>query len=205
MQPHGTGTCGQFVLHFEMDKIRRYFGEGASAGYPDHKDWTNKMASVMEKIVENKNKSSWEPAAKKVIAKFLEAEKERAQIAKEMAESRDFMEDIAKMASIQLAQGFGHFGGCTKCGYRKLGSTCCNPNKINAKDRAEKEFAEKSGSVQIEGQYDPERYKFHFLQICLEIVKECTGDPLLPDKTKKGSGDCPLVKANQFRMVLPVC
>ena len=183
-QPFGKGLCGQFVLHFQMDKIRRFFGEGPSAGYVDYKDWTAKMATVMDKIVANKNLSNIDKAAEKVIKKIAENKAKVEADAKHLADSRTFQDEVAKLASIAVDKGFGHFGGCAKCAFAKLGSTCCNPNKIEAKVRAQKEMTEKPLSTADFLQ----RYKHHFMEVCLEIVKRHTGVDNLPDKKKKGGG-----------------
>ena len=197
-QPFGKGVCGQFVLHFQMDRIRRFFGEGPTAGYPDYKEWTAKMATAMDKIVQNKNLSNITQAAKKVIKKIDDAKAKAEADAKLLADSRSFQDEVAKLASIAVGKGFGHFGGCSKCAFAKLGSTCCNPNKIEAKARAEKEMKEKSLSTAEFLQ----RYKHHFMEVCLEIVKRHTGVDNLPDKTKKGGGCATSVHMSEPRIYL---
>jgi len=190
-QAAGSGQCGQFVLHWINDQIRKFLGEGSSAGYPAPEFWSGRIQSLAEKIIKNKHISLIQVSkAEKAFEMEAHAKDMQAKMAASIKSSMDLQEEVSKMARLQAHGSFGNLGGCPKCKFAQFGSTCCNPQKMEAKKRAEYDKAQEIGGEPVEGQYSKERYKFHMVQVGLEIIKAKTGQITQPPTSHApGGGD----------------
>ena len=188
-QAAGSGQCGQFVLHWINDQIRKFLGEGSSAGYPDPEFWSGRIQTLADKIIKNKHISLVQAAKAEKAFEMEQQETElQAKMAASIKSSMDLQEEVSKMARLQAHGSFGNLGGCPKCAFAQFGSTCCNPQKMEAKKRAEYDRAEETGGQPVEGQYSAERYAFHLLQVGMEIIKAKTGQITQPPNSHAPAG-----------------
>ena len=188
-QATGSGHCGQFVLHWMNDQVRKFSGEGSSAGHPSPELWTGRIQSLADKIIKNKHISLVQfDKGQKAFEMEAHAKDMQAKMATSIKSSMDLQEEVSKMARLQAHSSFGNLGGCPKCKFAKFGSTCCNPQKIEAKKRAEYDRAQETGEEPVEGQYSTERYAFHMLQVGIEIIKSKTGQITEPPTSHAPAG-----------------
>ena len=131
-----------------------------------------------------------EASQKKIKA---EADKLKA-IAETIENDAQMQEAKAEMAQRWLEESFAHIGSCPQCNLR-FGSTCCNPDKISAKQQAEKDKASEMGwDAPIQGDYDKKRYREIYSKILMDRAHAMTSDekPL----TSKDKGGGPKIDAN---------
>ena len=145
--------------------------------------WTDRIQCLADKVIKNKHISLVQfDKAQKAFEMEAHAKDMQAKMAASIKTSMDLQEEVSKMARLQAHSSFGNLGGCPKCKFAKFGSTCCNPQKIEAKKRAEYDRAQETGGEPVERQYSTERYAFHMLQVGPEIIKAKTGQITGPPK-----------------------
>ncbi len=146
-QPKGSGYCGQVVIHWCDEAARRCIGEGPMAnGFPDPGKWTQRIQTVVDQIIKNAGVSK---------VKLLKTEKKKEELDKKAADAIELISKIATDLQLQNTMAdaaesadfkygsWGSSGGCPKCRQARFGSTCCNPDKIEAKKRAEQILADR--------------------------------------------------------------
>ena len=107
------------------------------------------------------------------IAKYLQFQKE--------------IEAVSKSADFKFGS-WGSTGGCPKCRHSKFGSTCCNPDKLKAKKRAEQMFADKANTIPVAGSCDPKDYAACLEQVYAEIAAD-RGLPKIPTCKDPAGGE----------------
>ena len=168
LQPKGSNICGFFVMRWLDADARTQLGEGlSSAGYPELAKWRDRLQALIQQVVKNKGIAHLQAEkASKTKATFELALKKAADLAAEIAADGKFQADVAKKASGLSGKPFAYTGGCTKCAWTKMGSTCCNPDKITAKCKAEELYAKAQGwDKPVDGKFEKLVYKN-----CLEDI-----------------------------------
>ena len=100
-------------------------------------------------------------------------DKNVAHIVKKIKKYQEFQALVAEGAKASKFHTFGSTGGCPKCRHAKFGSSCCNPDKIEAKRRAEELWAKKQGWEKPEiVNYDSADYNAMLKQVYEELAKE---------------------------------
>ena len=97
------------------------------------------------------------------------------------------MADAAQSADFKHGS-WGRTGGCPKCRHARFGSTCCNPDKIEARKRAEQMFADREGTSPIEGKFVQKEYQACLEQVYTEIAAD-RGLPKIPSCTEPAGGE----------------
>ena len=143
MQPKGSLECGFFVCHWIEQSIRQELDEGPFAiGLPNVGRVYERLNSCSSNI--NRNKG-WAAAHEAKAAKATEAlDKTKAEHAKVLADivkSKEFQEAMIKYSRFNSLIPWATVSGCAKCRWQPQGSTCCNPENIQARDG----FARKTG------------------------------------------------------------
>ena len=194
-QPIGDPLCGHFVLHWIRQKMHQFFGEGSAAGYPDPLFWRRKIETLRNSIVKNAGVGKILEAVREAHQKKIKAEADKLKAIAETIENDAQMQEAkAEMAQRWLEESFAHIGSCPQCNLR-FGSTCCNPDKISAKQQAEKDKASEMGwDAPIQGDYDKKRYREIYSKILMDRAHAMTSDekPL----TSKDKGGGPKIDAN---------
>ena len=115
-------------------------------------------------------------------------EEQKAQERKRLAEvvkSKEYQEQLHKEARLRTLVPWATEAGCAKCRYAVAGSTCCNPEKMLAKQLALDES--------LDGQLDKKLYEVKLNEI-YEKLKAKHISPLTVTKLpEKGGGmlkDC---------------
>ncbi len=200
-QAKGSGACGHFVLHWIDLEIRKFQGEGHSAGYPNPSKWLGRLQLLSQIIVrtEGIRVRRAKQAAQQKLAE--EARKEKAvELAKKIMESKDFLDQAAEFAKASSCSSYGPTGGCPQCRFASFGSTCCNPLKIAARGEAEEDYRQLKGwEKPVAGQFDRAVYKTKLEALMAKMAKE-KGMPMpaLPSfETPGGGGEVP-TQATQF-------
>ena len=92
---------------------------------------------------------------------------------KKIKKDKEFQALVAEGAKTLKVHSFGSTGGCPQCRHAKFGSTCCNPDKIEAKRRAEELWAKKKGLEKVEsGKYDHADYTAMLKQVYEELASQ---------------------------------
>ena len=182
MQPKGSLECGFFVCHWVEQSIREELGEGAFAiGLPNVGRVFERLASCSASIIRNKG---WAALHEAKAAKAKEAlDKKAAEEAKQLAEkvkSKEFQEQVQKDARMKTLIPWATLSGCAKCRYAVTGSTCCNPEKMRARDLALEESTD--------GKLDKALYEKKLVQVYAEIMAQHESPVLLSKLPKKGGG-----------------
>ena len=137
-QPKGQGLCGQFVCHWTESKVREILGEGPSSiGHPNIARINLRLSKMVSLIVANKGYLAIHVAKRDTLQKALEMALENEKQARlKLAESREFQEATKIQSGMKLLLPWATQAGCAKCRWKVEGSTCCNPDKMMAKERA---------------------------------------------------------------------
>ena len=192
LQRVGSGTCGYYVMHWVEEACRRQLGEGEMAnGYADLSKMLKRLEVMTNQILKNKGiaalKSVKIEAKRLKVAEALEA---MTIMAKKLAASESFQLEAAKKTVTFKFTTWASSGGCSKCRFAKFGSTCCNPDKKEALQRAcqlKKEQMEKDGKAYTDGEHCSKVYKECLEEVYKEIaVKRCLPD--VPSLSKPGGG-----------------
>ena len=104
-----------------------------------------------------------------------------------MAESAEFLEKAKISAGLKILIPWASQAGCAKCRWKVEGSTCCNPEKIQAKCRAIKDWQEKHKSD--EEKFDPKVYNEKLKEVYQEIKDKHVSPVALPKVPQKAGGD----------------
>ena len=182
MQPKGSLQCGFFVCHWLEQEIREELGEGPfSIGPPNVNRVHDRLASMSAGIIRNKG---WAEAHAAKAAKAKEAlEKKKAEEEKaleKIANSKEFQEGVAKDARLKSLIPWATLAGCAKCRWKVFGSTCCNPEKIQAKNLA---MAESS-----DGKLDKAVYEAKLKEVYEKVKKDHVSPVSVTELPKKGGG-----------------
>ena len=189
MQPKGSPLCGQFVAHWTEEKIREIMGEGAnSIGHPNISRLNTRIAKMQHIIVANKGFAKIHHAKLEKIQEDLLKKKELEEKAlQDLAADKEFLQKSKITAGLKILIPWATVAGCAKCRWKVEGSTCCNPYKILAKQRAVEEWQSKHDSK--DDKFDKDNYNAHLQQIYKEIKAEHTAPLALPKIPEKGGGD----------------
>ena len=105
------------------------------------------MQKLQSIIVTNKGFAKIHQAKLAMIQQKLENDKKKeAKALKDIAEDKAFLEESKISAGYKILIPWATRAGCAKCRWKVEGSTCCNPEKIEAKNRAIKDWQAKNGS-----------------------------------------------------------
>ena len=175
LQAKGSGTCGYYIIHWMDEAWRCHSGYGpAAAGYPEPSHWAMRLENMTKQIVKNKGIAA--AAAEKSAKKKGEVEaalKQMVQFAKEISEDELFQAKVRERTESHLHyKTWATVGGCGKCRFSKLGSTCCNPEKISAKCKAEEMESERSGMPVVNGRYRAADYTACLAEIYAKMAIE---------------------------------
>lgn len=189
MQPFGNPLCGQFVCHWTETKIREIKGEGPlSIGHPHISRINTRIQKFQSIIVQNKGFAKIHHAKLAQIQSKLQEEKEKdAKALKEIARSTDFLEKSKINAGLKLLIPWATIAGCAKCRWKVEGSTCCNPEKMEAKLRAVKDWQEKHKSK--DEHFDKQVYQEKLKEVYQEIKAKHISPLTLPKVPEKAGGD----------------
>ena len=192
-QPKGSGLCGQFVCHYTEVKVREIMGEGPhSIGHANVAKINLRVGKLMSLVILNKGFAAIHQAKAAKLKKTLEDAKTKEEEARrKLAESKDFQEKTKISAGLKLLIPWATEAGCAKCRWKVEGSTCCNPEKMLAKQRAQKAWidAHGAGKEGSDGNYDVQVYHEKLQEIYQEILKKHTSPVDLPELPKKAGGD----------------
>jgi len=193
-QPVGSGTCGYYVMHWIEELIRCELGEGPLAnGFPDPSKMFARLDILVNQILKNKGvaalKSAKIEVAKKKVEKEAAVEKE---VAQKLAASAAFQAEAMSRCKLLSYKTWASSGGCPKCRHAAWGSTCCNPDKIEAirraRERKRKEL-EELGKVYDGESYDLGVYKEMLDAVYAEIAAARGSFIKPPSLTKPGGGE----------------
>ena len=178
-QTKGSGLCGQFVCHFVETKIREIRGEGpASIGNANVGRINTRLMKVMQIIIAGKGFAAMQAKKAQRLQESIEENKRKEEEAqKKMAESKELLEKTQISASMKILIPWASIAGCPKCRHKVEGSTCCNPEKILARDRAVAEWNKKHGVTDGE-EYDKKVYQSKLLEIYQEIKAKHLSSPV---------------------------
>ena len=145
-------NCGCFVAHWMEVDVRSCLGQGlGAAGYPSVTKWLSRLELLIAQIVNNQGVAELEAErAAEQLKKQKEQEKQVAELVKKIQKDKEFQALVAEGAKASKFHTFASTGGCPKCRHAKFGSSCCNPDKIEAKRRAEELWAKKQGLEKAE-------------------------------------------------------
>ena len=104
-----------------------------------------------------------------------------------MAEDKEFLEKAMLGNGLKLLIPWASSAGCPKCRWKVEGSTCCNPEKIEAKNRATKDWQHKHNSK--EDKFDKDVYAQKLKEIYQEIKAKHVAPLSLPKVPERGAGD----------------
>ena len=182
-QAIGSGQCGYFVVHWMDEAIKEVLGYGpAAAGWPMPQFWINKLSNIITQITKNKGISELKLAKAKAKSDELKAEAQaKLEAVGNIAKDLKFQEGVRASTETRLKfYTWASTGGCPKCKHAEFGSTCCNPDKILAKQRAEKMQADKTGKPVKDKAYSAEDYKKCLADIYAEIAVKRGMPPMPP-------------------------
>ena len=141
MQPKGSLECGFFVCHWVEQSIREELGEGPFAtGLPNVGRVFERLANCTASIIRNKGWAAIHEVKAAKAKEALENKKaEEANVLAKTVKSKEFQEKATKDARLNTLIPWATESGCPKCRWKVNGSTCCNPEKMLARDQALKE------------------------------------------------------------------
>ena len=124
--------------------------------------------------------------AEKLVKKLQDAKEKEAQTLETIAKSTDFLEKTKIEASRKLLIPWATLSGCPKCRWKKDGSTCCNPEKMTAKNRAVKIWQEKHGKQ--DEKFDKDVYNSMLEEVYQEMKLAHTSVVNLSEIPQKAGG-----------------
>ena len=181
-QPKGSLECGFFVCHWIEQSIREELKEGPfPTGLPNVGRVHDRLANMQHLILKNKG---WSAMHKEKAAKVKESlEKKRIEEEKKLAEvvkSKEYQEMMHKEAKIKTLIPWVTLSGCAKCRFAVNGSTCCNPEKMLAKELALKESAD--------GKFDKKIYEQKLVEVYENLKKDHISPLAVTKLPHKGGG-----------------
>ena len=94
--------------------------------------------------------------------------------------SKEYQELVKKEARLKTLIPCATLSGCAKCRYAVTGSTCCNPEKMLARDMALKESKD--------GKLDKNVYEKKLVEVYAKIMKEHNSPVSVTKLPKAGGG-----------------
>ena len=206
MQPRGSGLCGQFVCHWADSKVRELCGEGPhSIGHPNIARMNARLAKVVSLILANKGFAAIHAAKKdKILEALKKAEVKQKAADKALQESAEFQKAVKLASGIRLVIPWATVAGCAKCRWKVEGSTCCNPDKMMAKERAVKEWEKEHGENK-EGKFDVKVYASKLHEIYAEIKAKHTAVVEVSKLPAKAGGELWDRWCKQKKLLLYYC
>ena len=189
MQPKGVGLCGQFVCHWTETKIREISGEGpCNIGHPNIARINTRIQKMQSIIVSNKGFAKiHEAKLAKIQSKLNEEKAKEAAALTKIAEDKAFLEKAKISAGLKILIPWATLAGCAKCRWKVEGSTCCNPEKMEAKNRAVKVWQAQHKSK--DAKFDKEVYQDKLKEVYQEIKAKHIAPLALPKVPEKAGGD----------------
>lgn len=188
----GSGACGYFIVHWMEEACRRHIGEGEMAnGFPDPARWFPRLETLVAFVKKAKGFSIKKDAKVEAKMKELKVEADKIkEIAQKLVADEKVKAQAAKLALEFSRSTWASTGGCPKCRFARLGSTCCNPDKITALLRAreikQKEMKEK-GLEYVVDSYDKDTYNAEFEKVWKDIAASKSIPPV-PSILKPAGG-----------------
>ena len=109
------------------------------------------MAKMVSLIVANKGYLAIRFAKRDTLQKASEMALEKEKQARmKLAEGREFQEATKNQSGVSLLLPWATMAGCAKCRWKVEGSTCCNPDKMVAKEMAQKAWIEAHVKARLE-------------------------------------------------------
>ena len=185
-QSKGSLECGFFVCHWLEQAIREELGEGPFAiGLPNVARVYERLNNLANGIIRNKGWAALHAAkAAKAHAALEKRKEEEAKVVEKILKSKEFQDKVSKEARLQTLIPWATQSGCPKCRWKVNGSTCCNPEKIQAKELTLKEN---------DGKFDKDLYAQKLVEV-YENLKNAHKSPVevteLPRKGGGGQKDC---------------
>ena len=191
-QKVGSGTCGYYVMHWIEELIRCELGEGPLAnGFPDPSKMFARLDILVNQIIKNKGIAALKSAKVELARKKVEEEAAlEKEVAQKLAASAAFQAEAMSRCKILSYKTWASSGGCPKCRRAAWGSTCCNPDKIEAVRRArerKRKQLEELGKVYDGESYDAAVYKEMLDAVYAEIAA-ARGSFIKPPSLKKPGG-----------------
>ena len=174
-QKIASGSCGYYIVHWMEEACRRFLGEGKMAnGYPDPMRWFTRLETLVAQVKKNKGISLTKMAKIEAKVKELKDEEDKkAETAAKLAADDEFQKNAKKLSIEFRSRTWASTGGCPKCRFSKVGSTCCNPDKILALKRAreiKKKEMEEQGLKYAADSYDTKTYNAQLEEVYKEIA-----------------------------------
>ncbi len=160
--------CGLVCLHYADKFMRQLRGEGTSCGWPKPLEWLKRLKTAAGQITKDAALVAREDTRRKNLEVALADEcKRMAELEAKLLQKKIDMVKLAEWSKQQLDKGLGGVRfGCHSCRWTLFGSTCCNPDKKVARQRAEEQYAKEHNCQVVEKMYDQEVY----LKLLEEIV-----------------------------------
>ena len=182
MQPKGSLECGFFVCHWVEESCREELKEGPFAiGLPNVGRVFERLQSCSNNIIKNKGWAAIHEAKATKAKDILEKKKDqKAKALAEVVKSKEFQEEVAKDARMKALIPWATLSGCPKCRWKVNGSTCCNPEKMQAKELSMKESSD--------GKFDKALYEKKLLEVYAKLKAAHTSPVAVTELPKKAGG-----------------
>ena len=168
--------------------MREELGEGLfPIGLPHVGRVFERLDACSKNIIRNKGWAALH-AAKAAKAKESLEKKEADEKKKldEMVKSKEFQESIYKDNRLKTMIPWVTVSGCPKCGHKPTGSTCCNPEKMLARDMAMAESKD--------GKLDMDVYRKKLVEVYQKIMKDHISPVSVTKLPEKGGGGKDIAK-----------
>ena len=168
-QGAGNGIdCGPMVCFYGEVEARRARGEGhAGLPWPNAKGPRDRINALVATIRKHSGLLQKEEVKlQEIIKKEKEMKEQELKRMHQQMTQKAYLAEIAKLAEEKLQKGLGIQFGCDKCRWHYSGSTCCNPDKMLAKENAQKIRKDVlGGEGPPEGEYDEKIYLIELKKI----------------------------------------
>ena len=181
-QPKGSLECGFYVCHWLEQRVREELGEGLfPIGLPNVGRVFERLDNCSKSIIRNQGWAALHEAkAAKAKESLEKKEADEKQKLDKIVQSAEFQESIYKDNRLKTMIPWVTVSGCSKCKHKPTGSTCCNPEKMLARDLAMAESKD--------GTLDKDIYKKKLVEVYEKIMKDHISPVCVTKLPEKGGG-----------------